>query len=74
MPLLITFFNMIAGLTIGIIVGFCYFNMKNTIYHAPNSNDIKTKIIKEKDGKYYRLVPQAVVCPPSLNKNIIINK
>lgn len=33
------------------------------IYHGPNSSDIKGKVFKDQENKYYKFVPQAHICP-----------
>ena len=52
-------FNILFGLSIGIIVSSLYRN-KN-IYHGPNSKDICKKIFRHK-SKCYKLVAKSIKC------------
>lgn len=48
---------------LGIIVGI-YFGRKNMIeYHGPNSNDVKKWVYKDRDGNYYKFMPEICICP-----------
>ena len=52
-------FNILFGLSIGIIVSFLFVN-KN-VYHGPNSKDVCKKIFRHK-SKCYNLVPKLIKC------------
>lgn len=56
--------EIIIGFLIGCLIG--YMIKKNKMVHGPNSNIVKLQIFEE-DGKYYRFVPIAYICPISIS-------
>ena len=58
------YIELIFAFIIGLIIGYFMFYDNITLFHGPNSKDIKDKIYynKEKDI-CYKLVPKVHICP-----------
>lgn len=65
MPKIIYIIIYILAVLLGFNIGL-KLNQVN-IYHGPNSNNIKKKIYKSKDGRCYKLIPIVHICPISLS-------
>lgn len=56
---------MFLGILTGYLIGKYLLGVNNTIYHGPDSNDIKKQIFYcPKRKKYYKFTPKPYVCPP----------
>ena len=53
-------YNIIFGLSIGLVISSLLFN--NNIYHGPNSLNVQQQIFKD-NNKCYKLIPNIIKCP-----------
>lgn len=60
--------NTVLGVTVGVIISYIYYKIQQESFiHGPNSNTVKKKMFKDKDGSCYKLKPKVYICPIGLS-------